>query len=303
LQILIAEDNAVSRKVLETRLTKWGYDVLCATDGAEAWKMLRGADAPTLAILDWMMPGIDGVELCRRVREKGDEPYTYIILLTAKDQKEDVVHAMDAGADDYITKPPHPSELQARIRAGRRVIELQQRLFETQEALRVQATHDTLTSLWNRSAIMDVLDRELDRAKRQETPIGVAMADLDHFKNVNDSLGHMVGDTVLREVAGRLQSGVRNYDAVGRYGGEEFLIVFPGANKKDAWKAAERIRSAIGERPIALPDRKLPVTISMGVTATNPTTKTGKTETLIRLADDALYTAKARGRNRVEMSK
>lgn len=303
MKILIAEDNPVSRQVLETRLTKWGYDVLCASNGTEAWEIIATRDAPTLAILDWMMPEIDGVELCRKIRAKGDEPYTYIILLTARDEKEDVVLAMDAGADDYIIKPPHPSELQARIRAGRRVIELQQRLVETQEALRIQATHDTLTGLWNRSAIQDILDRELERAKRKETPIAVAMADLDHFKKVNDSLGHLAGDTVLREVALRLRAVIRNYDAVGRYGGEEFLIVFPGANEKHALRAAERIRASVGDKPVPLADRMLPITMSIGVTATNPTTQAGNTETLIHLADEALYTAKARGRNRVEFGK
>ena len=139
MKILVAEDNAVSRRVVETKLTKWGHEVLCATNGTEAWEILQANDAPPIAILDWMMPGIDGVELCRRVRERTNQLYTYIIILTAKDGKEDVIKAMDAGADDYIIKPPDHSELQARIRAGCRVVELEQRLIETQEKLNVIA--------------------------------------------------------------------------------------------------------------------------------------------------------------------
>jgi diguanylate cyclase (GGDEF)-like protein len=303
LKILIAEDNAVSRRVVETQLTKWGHEVLSANNGTEAWEILQANDAPPLAILDWMMPGIDGVELCRRVRERTNQLYTYVILLTAKDRKEDVVKAMDAGADDYVVKPPDPSELQARIRAGCRIIELEQRLIKTQEKLKVQATHDSLTGLWNRSAIFDILDRELGRAKRNETPISIGMADLDHFKSVNDSFGHIAGDTVLREVANRMRSVIRDYDSIGRYGGEEFLIVLPGLDEKDAIDAAERIRLSISEKPLVIQEGVVPVAISIGVAVMNPTTKAGHAESLIRLADEALYTAKAQGRNRVEPKK
>ncbi len=303
MKILIAEDSAVSRRVMETKLTKWGHEVLCANNGTEAWEILQVNDAPPLAILDWMMPGIDGVELCRRVRERTDQLYTYIILLTAKDRKEDVVKAMDAGADDYIIKPPDLSELQARIRAGCRVIELEQRLIETQEKLKLQASQDALTGLWNRSAIYDILHRELGRAKRNETPISIGMADLDHFKSVNDSRGHIAGDTVLREVANRMRSVIRDYDSIARYGGEEFLIVFPGLDEKDAIDAAERIRLSISEKPLVIQEGVVPVAISIGVVVTNPTTKAGQAESLIRLADEALYTAKAQGRNRVELKK
>jgi diguanylate cyclase (GGDEF)-like protein len=288
---------------METKLTTWGHEVLCANNGTEAWELLQANNAPTLAILDWIMPGIDGVELCRRVRERNDQLYTYIILLTAKDRKEDVVKAMDAGADDYVIKWPHLSELQARIRAGCRIIELEQRLIKTQQKLKLQATQDALTGLWNRSAIFDILDRELGRAKRNETPISIGMADLDHFKSVNDSFGHIAGDTVLREVANSMRSVTRDYDSIGRYGGEEFLIVFPGLDEKDAIDAAERIRLSISEKPFVIQEGVVPVAISIGVAVMNPTTKAGQAESLIRLADEALYTAKAQGRNRVELKK
>lgn len=301
MKILIAEDNAVSRRVLEIKLTKWGYEVLCANNGTEAWEILQANDAPPIAILDWIIPGIDRVELCRRVRERTNELSTYIILLTAKDRKEDVVKAMDAGADDYIIKPSDPSELQARIRAGCRVIELEQRLMETQEKLKLQATQDAFTGFWNRSAIYDILDRELGRAKRNERPISIGMADPDHFKSVNDSFGHIAGDTVLREVANRMRSVIRAYDSIGRYGGEEFLVVLPGLDEKDALDAAERIRLSISEKPLVIQDDVVPVAVSIGVAVTNSTTRAGQAESLIRLADEALYTAKAQGRNRVEL--
>jgi diguanylate cyclase (GGDEF)-like protein len=301
LRILIAEDNEVSRRVLETNLIKWGHEVVCANDGTKAWDILQASDAPTLAILDWMMPGIDGVELCRRTRERTNESYTYIILLTAKGQKEDVVEAMNAGADDYIVKPPDRNELQARIRAGCRIIELERRLIKTQKELEVQATHDSLTGLWNRPAIFGILKHELARAARHEAPISIGMADIDHFKSVNDSLGHIAGDAVLREVANKMRSVIREYDSIGRYGGEEFLFVLPELDQKDALSVAERMRLSISEKPLMIQNHELPLSISIGVAVTNPTTKAGQVESLIRLADEALYIAKARGRNRVEI--
>jgi diguanylate cyclase (GGDEF)-like protein len=296
LKILIAEDNPVSCRVLETRLTKWGYEVICAKDGAEAWNVLRQEDAPCLAILDWMMPQMTGVELCRKVREKTGESYTYIILLTAKDQKEDIVEAMDAGADDYIVKPPDPNELHARLRAGRRIIALQQKLLKAQEALKVQASHDALTGLWNRPAIFDILDREITRARRKKGPISVAMADLDGFKAINDTYGHVTGDAVLQEFCARTLSILRPYDNVGRYGGEEFLIVLPGSDERGAVSVAERIRSAVSNKAVRHSGGIIRLTVSLGLVATSPYADV-TVESLIHAADQALYAAKARGKD------
>jgi two-component system cell cycle response regulator len=301
LKILIAEDNAVSRRFLETCLTKWGYEVISAKDGSEAWEVLQKEDCPRLALLDWMMPKMDGVQVCRKVRQGPQEPYIYTLLLTAKDQKSDLVNAMEAGADDYLTKPFEPDELKVRLRAGKRIIELQEEVISTREALRVQATHDSLTTLWNHSAILDILRRELARANREGTPVGLAMADLDHFKQVNDSYGHMAGDAVLREAATRMLSLVRPYDAIGRYGGEEFLIVVPGCDAQGVLAAADRIRLSICEKPVTTPDAIISVTISLGAAATGGTQETDM-KSLIRIADAALYTAKGRGRNRVELA-
>jgi diguanylate cyclase (GGDEF)-like protein len=294
--VLIAEDNAVSRKVLETRLNKWGYEVVCANDGAEAWKLLQQDNAPSLVILDWMMPHVDGVELCRKIREIPTESYTYIILLTAKDQKEDIIEAMQSGADDYIVKPPHPSELQARLRAGQRIIELQERLIKTQEALKAQASHDGLTGLWNRPAIFDVLQREIARAKRSKKPVAIAMADLDDFKHINDTYGHVTGDAVLKEFAARLVSNTRPYDGVGRYGGEEFLIVLPGSDEQGALTVAERIRSGVCKKAMHHSGDIIPLTVSLGVAALYPSVES-TVESFINVADQALYRAKAQGKN------
>src|SRR5579864_4813944 len=216
MKILIAEDTLLSRHMLQGLLTKWGYDVVSVEDGDAAWEMLKSADAPRMALLDWMMPGQNGVDVCRVLRKQRPEPYTYILLLTAKDAKESVVEGLESGADDYLTKPFNPQELKARIRVGLRVLELEDNLVQAREAMRFKATHDTLTGVWNRGAILETLDREINRSHRERLPLGVLIADLDHFKSINDTYGHLAGDTALREVTRRMQAQVRPYDAVGR---------------------------------------------------------------------------------------
>lgn len=299
MQVLLAEDDPVSRRLLEVHLQQWGYQVVAAGDGDQAWAILQQADAPRLAVLDWMMPGLSGPEVCRRVRAQAKEPYTYILLLTARNQKEDLIEGMEAGSDDYVTKPFNAQELNVRLRAGRRIIELQAELVAAREALREQATRDALTWLWNRPAIMEILARELAKAGREGTAVGLIMADLDHFKHINDTCGHMAGDAVLREAARRMQASLRSYDAVGRYGGEEFLIVMPGSSNSSAVHLAERLRFAINREPVKLADRSFAVTISLGVTVALPGLPAAP-ENLIRAADQALYRAKELGRNRVE---
>jgi len=299
MRVLIAEDDPVSRRLLEAHLGKWGYEVEAAADGDQAWGILQQPDAPRLAILDWMMPGLSGPEVCRQVRSVGQEPYTYILLLTARNQKQDLIAGMEAGADDYVTKPFDAQELKVRLRAGRRILELEAELVAAREALREQATHDSLTKSWNRMAILEILGRELAKAEREAGAVGLIMADLDHFKQINDTCGHVAGDAVLREAARRMQASVRAYDAVGRYGGEEFLIVVPSATGPTAVHLAERLRSALNREPVRLTDRALSLTISLGATVSVPGLACTP-EALIRAADEALYRAKASGRNRVE---
>lgn len=258
--------------------------------------MLQKGGAPQLAVLDWMMPGLDGLEVCRRVRRLRREPYTYILLLTAKAQREDIIAGLEAGADDYLTKPFDVHELQVRLRAGKRILDLQTKLIAAREELRAQATHDMLTGLWNRAAIFDLLRREVARAERGGVPVSVIMADVDHFKRVNDVHGHLVGDVVLREVARRVQMTLRPYDEVGRYGGEELLLILPRCDARQAVQVAERLRRCVAEAPIDTPEGQIAVTASFGV-ATHAGGTAADMQTLLRAADGALYSAKQKGRN------
>ncbi len=292
MRILIAEDDDVARIKLEFMLGKWGYEVVIARDGFEALHLLEREDAPLLAILDWVMPELDGIEVCRKLRQSGRAPYIYLIILTGKGAEHDVLAAMEAGADDYLRKPFDLEELRARVRAGERIVTLQ-------EALRAQASRDALTGLLNRGAIMELLQRELARAWRATSPVSVILADLDHFKNVNDTYGHPVGDAVLRDTAKRLRVPLRLYDSLGRYGGEEFLIVLPGCASTSAVAVAERVRIAIAEISIELPEGRIAVTASFG-TASAGDAQGFESDGLIQAADEALYRAKRGGRNRVE---
>jgi diguanylate cyclase (GGDEF)-like protein len=247
-----------------------------------------------------MMPGMTGPEVCSRVRAnvKDKDLYTYILLLSSKSQREDLIEGMESGADDYLTKPFDQHELQVRLRPGLRIIQLQHELITAREELRDQATKDFLTSIWNRSSILDILKRELQRGVREGRPVGLLLADLDHFKSVNDTYGHFAGDAVLREFVRRMAGSIRPYDAIGRYGGEEFLIVLPGCDADITGKQAERMRAALADEPMWFNEESKLVTCSFGATAWVPGMGLAE-EALIRVADDALYRAKRQGRNRV----
>ncbi|MGA3098220.1 MAG: diguanylate cyclase [Bryobacteraceae bacterium] len=296
--VLVAEDNPVSQAMLRGMLTKWGYDVSLARDGDEAWRILQPNGAPRLAILDWMMPGIDGVELCRRVRAAGREPYQYILLLTARTDSEDLVDGMEAGADDYLTKPFKAQELRVRLRAGRRILDLQEELLAAREALRDQATHDGLTGLLNRTTILETLRIEAERAMRERRPLALILVDLDRFKLINDTHGHLAGDAALREAARRMKQVCRRYDAIGRYGGEEFLAVVSGCDREASQAQAERLRAALAATPFMADGVSLPVTCSIGVSWREHPLPS-QMDVFMREADQALYAAKDRGRNRV----
>lgn len=300
--VLVAEDDPIFRRVLLRWLNSWSYIVESAEDGQSAWQILQRPDAPALVILDWMMPGMDGIEVCRRIRVQ-PAPYRYVLLLTARDSKDDLLAGFEAGADDYLTKPFHAEELRSRIRVGQRILDLQEELLNAQQALRHEARHDRLTNVCNRGAIIDCFIAELQRRRRSKEPLGIIMVDIDHFKVVNDTYGHLIGDKVLSEVAHRLSRVVRTYDRIGRYGGEEFLVVVPGCDAAGLLKLAERLRLAVAGKPIETDAGPQCVTVSLGL-AFVPLGQECLTncEDLLRRADDALYAAKHNGRNRVESS-
>ena len=301
MKVLIADDDQISRTVVKALLTKWGYEVMEAEDGGHAWKILQEEDSPRLVVVDWMMPGMDGLELCRRLRESVDKNYHYIILLTGRDSKEDIIGGLNAGADDYITKPFMPQELEVRLRTGRRILDLQQSLQEALEVQRYQAQHDPLTGILNHGEILKELERELIRADRQGSSLAVIMGDLDHFKKVNDIFGHVAGDAVLVEVAQRMRNDIRLYDAIGRYGGEEFLLVLPGCAIEEAKQIANRILKSTREQPIVFQGNAIAVTISLGLAFNKVGEPTALIE-IVQAADSALYQAKQNGRNRLAIT-
>ena len=290
-RVLIADDDRLSARMLEANLKACGYEVTVVADGGQAWQILQADERPHMAILDWMMPVLDGLQVCRKVRQ-AHGPYVYILLLTGNTAPDAVVTGMDAGADDYIRKPFDPAELQARLRSGKRIVELE-------EKLRRQATLDALTGILNRGAIMERLTIEMDRAYREDQRLCVAMVDLDHFKKVNDTYGHTAGDTVLCEATRRMSSVLRPYDAIGRYGGEEFIIVFPRCQETNARTIAERVRRSISLEPIRVDAQDISITASIGVAET---WRAKDPEIVIREADDALFRAKQGGRDRVEFA-
>ena len=301
MKILVAEDDALSRVLLQRTLQRAGYEVAAVEDGCQALAELSKEDPPRLALLDWIMPGRDGIEVCREVRRRKDHAYTYLILLSSRETKQDIVQGLESGADDYLTKPYDADELKARLRAGERILELEDHLVEARESMRFQATHDLLTSLWNRGVIVELVSREVVRARRENWCNAVMMCDIDHFKKVNDQNGHAAGDDVLREVARRLHASVRSYDMVGRYGGEEFLVVLNKCDPSSAVARAENLRSAVAAKPILLPTKSLTVTISVGVALTTDFPDRD-TDDILHAADMALYAAKAAGRNCIRMA-
>ncbi|MDF3065071.1 MAG: response regulator receiver modulated diguanylate cyclase [Polyangiaceae bacterium] len=297
MKILLADDEPIARTMLEHWLVGWGYEVTLARDGEAALQALKDDPELRLLVVDWVMPKKDGIEVCKAIRNGPQEPYVYVVLLTAKDDKSDIIAGLDAGADDYLVKPCNPLELKVRLRAGRRVIELQEQLVKARESLRFEAMHDSLTGLLNRGAVLEQLTKELVRAARHGAPVSVLMGDLDHFKSINDTHGHVAGDAVLRETARRLKVGVRAYDSVGRLGGEEFIAVLPECDSKTGLSVAQRLCRSLADQPTSHGGKHIAQSISIGVAATDQY-GSARAEELIRAADAALYRAKHAGRSR-----
>lgn len=294
MKVLIADDDPISVLYLQDMLHEWGYEVLVVADGVSAAEILRQPDGPVLAVLDWMMPGMDGIDVCRVIRDSVKDRYIYMIMLTSRTEVEFIVAAMNAGADDYIAKPFNSEEMQVRVRAGSRIVSLEMEL-------RLLANRDALTGISNRRAILETLQREMDRRSRTQEPTAVIFCDLDHFKRVNDVYGHLAGDDVLREVTRRMTANLRPYDAFGRYGGEELLVVLPNCGTEGALVVAERMRAAVAGAAVSTQYGEIAVTVSMGVAAAEepaPTTLAA----LLQRADGALYQAKENGRNRITVA-
>jgi len=301
--ILIAEDNPVSRKLLEKSLIKAGHEVQCVEDGHKALELFKEKFCP-IVLTDWMMPGMDGLELCSAIRENQSDGYVFIILLTAKDSKDDIVIGLEAGADDYLTKPINHAELIARLNTGIRILELERSLKAANEEIKILSITDPLTRCYNRRYLNDHLPHEIKRAIRYGHSLGLILCDIDHFKAVNDTYGHLAGDQVLKEFVQFINESIRvPADWVSRYGGEEFFIVTPETDPKAALRVAERLCNGISQRVIKLSDKEeIRITASFGVTGFNPKASNERIspETMMNRADELLYQAKEEGRNRVK---
>jgi diguanylate cyclase (GGDEF)-like protein len=295
MKILIAEDDLINSRILQKNIENWGYEAVLARSGESAWRALQDEDL-RLSILDWMMPGMDGIEVCRKIRRRKKYKYTYIILLSAKDRKQDIIAGLSSGADDYMTKPVNFLELRARLKTGKRIIDLEDKLLVIQNQLKDIASRDSLTKIWNRAEISKFLSEELDRGGREKKATGVVLLDVDYFKKINDFYGHAIGDQALLQVVSRLKRKVRKSDKIGRYGGDEIIIILPNCGLSEIKKIGERLRLAVGKRGLKTDLDTVPVTVSAGC-ATSELPGALSADKLIKVADGALLKAKGQGRN------
>jgi two-component system chemotaxis response regulator CheY len=299
-RVIIADDDPVQRWLLRENLIQSGYEVIETSDGQAAWDALQN-DTAQVIVTNWMMPGIDGLSLIRQIRAARLERYIYVILLTARDTKLDVVDGLDAGADDYLVKPFDPNELLARVAISKRILQLEASLREARDHERMLARHDSLTGLFNRRAIYEHAEAELARSDREASPISLILLDIDHFKEVNDQHGHLIGDQTLYLIAATISRNKRPFDWFGRWGGEEFLLVLPNTNLQEASQVAERIRTSVSEVKLPLPGgRWFYRTISLGVTSAAAANLTSL-DILLQQADTMLLLAKERGRNQISI--
>lgn len=306
MRILVAHTDALTRGMLESVLARWGHEVVLAENGTAALEKLKAQGGPSLAILDRNLSGLDGLEVCREIRQTTGAAYIYLILVIAKGEEQAIVEGLQGGADDFLSTPVSTDELMVRLRIARRILELQEELHRAHEAINYQTTHDALTGMANRAGVIDSLRRELARVRREGSHMALILTEVDDLKAVNEKYGHSAGDAVLREAARRIRSVLRPYDAVGRYGGEEFLVVAPGCDAKAALTQADRLRAAVAQGGMDLSewgkftspaDGRLRVTLSLGVASGD---KIAAEQTFLRAAEVALNRAKKAGRDRVE---
>jgi diguanylate cyclase (GGDEF)-like protein len=301
ISILLAEDDPVSLKLLEKILSKAGHRVTSVSNGRLAFERLQ-EEFFSVVLTDWVMPAMDGLELCRAIRKKVHKGYVFIILLTSRDSKRDIVAGLEAGADDYLTKPIDPAELLARLNTALRIIRLEQSLRLANEEIRKLSITDSLTGSYNRGFLMEQLPHEIKRARRYHHPTAMILCDLDHFKAVNDTYGHQAGDRVLAEFVRLIRNLLRDkIDWIARYGGEEFFIVLPETDLEGGIKVAQRICACLPEHKIRIDDQQIHITASFGVTGFDRRTPDSSVNArcIISQVDHYLYQAKQRGRNRV----
>lgn len=309
MKILIAQADVLARGMLESLLARWGHEVVMAESGMQALSKLKAQGGPSLAILDRKLPGMGGLDICKELRAQSGPPYVYLLLVTAKGQEQEVVEGLQAGADDFLTTPLSADELTIRLRIARRILEIQEELHKAQAAIGYQTTHDPLTGLANRAEVIDTLRREMARVRREQTQLALILAGLDDLRDINQKYGHAAGDAVLRETARRMRAVVRPYDTVGRYTGEEFLVVVPSCDSKAALTQADRLRATVAQSAMDLSewgkftspgDGKLRVTLSLGLAVGDKVTEP---ESFLRGVEAALRRAKKAGHNRVEAAK
>jgi len=297
-KILIADDDRSSCKLLAGLVSKWGYQVRTAFKGDEALHELLKPDAPRLAILDWMMPVMDGTQIIKQLRATRRDFYTYALLLTSKAQHEDLLQGFDAGADDFLIKPFDAPELQARLRAGVRILGLESKLASAMEAPEFVASHDFATGLYNRSAIIQVLNREALHSDRAGKKISVLLVEVDYFKDLGERYGQPIAEQIVRQLAPKMSSDLRPYDLVGRFSGGQFLIVCPNCSLSHARVVANRLRQAIASERLTAGENTILVTVSVGVSTVKEHTL--ETNAALRNADSALQQSREKGPNRVE---
>lgn len=292
MDVLIVDDDAITRFALSTAVEEWGFVPVLAENADQALKILATDTTPHLLIIDWSMPGMSGPDLCKTIRKREDGQFFYILMLTGKEGNEAIIEAMEAGADDFLSKPFDHRVLKVRIAAGSRIVRLEQTLNQL-------ASRDALTQCWNRRMIDELFANSIAESTRKRSKLSLMVLDIDHFKRVNDTFGHSAGDAALKHVVNILNTNLREYDQVGRYGGEEFVILLPATDCNEAWGVAERIRSAIQFQPTILNDDLIiELTVSIGI-AEFDRRRDANQSAFFERADKALYTAKQTGRNRI----
>ncbi len=300
--ILVAEDDPIARKILEKTLIKEGHEVVSVENGRKAFALFKERFFPII-LTDWMMPEMNGIELCRAVRNHQASGYVFIIILTSKDSKDDIVTGLNSGADDYVSKPFNPPELKARIKTCMRILELEKSLKQANENIRILSITDPLTKCYNRGYITERLPQEIRRARRYKRALSMILCDIDHFKKINDGHGHQVGDQVLIEFVHSINKAIRqDVDWIARYGGEEFLIVLPETHPENACILADRLRSTIAAHNFVFQEKAIHITSSFGISGFNSVTpdENISPEAMINIADKCLYQCKLEGRNRVK---